>query len=100
MHTLFITLIVAGGIAIAATVETAAQPFTPPAESRAAVAGINFSGGMPDPMAKVRFRFTAAHTHAGLPFAAGDEITIESHWAESIERLGTGHRITNTDSKE
>lgn len=54
----------------------------------------------PGPMTKVRLRFTAAHTHAGLPFVAGDEITIESHWADSIERLGTGHRITDNEPKE
>jgi len=54
----------------------------------------------PGPLDKVRVRFTGAHTHAGLPFEVGDEIVIESHWAEAIERFGTGHRISDTESKE
>jgi hypothetical protein len=49
----------------------------------------------PEP-GKVRVRFTTHHTHAGLPFEPGDEITIESHWADSIERLGSGHRIEDS----
>jgi hypothetical protein len=42
-----IALSVASGIVIVASAGAAAQPFTPPASSRAAVASINFSSGMP-----------------------------------------------------
>ena len=73
MHTLFITLTLASGTAIVATVETAAQPFTPPAESRAAVAGINFAGGMPTGQRfKARFaECDRANTCDGRPLRFG-----------------------------
>ena len=47
----------------------------------------------PDPMAMVRVRFVKDCTHCHLPFAAGDEIMVESHWADSIEAIGSGHRV-------
>ncbi len=46
---------------------------------------------------KVRFRFTRHHTHTDLPFEAGDEITIESAWADIIESQGSGHRIQDKE---
>jgi hypothetical protein len=46
---------------------------------------------------KVRVRFTQPHTHAGLPFGPGDEITIEPFWAEIISAMGSGHRIQDKE---
>jgi hypothetical protein len=49
----------------------------------------------PDKPELVRVRFVVDCIHCHLPFKAGDEIMVEPHWADSIERIGSGHRITN-----
>lgn len=63
---------IASGMAIAAS-GAAAQPFTPPAESKAAVAGINFGSGMPTgPRFKARFaECDRANTCDGRPLRFG-----------------------------
>jgi hypothetical protein len=73
MHRLFIALSCAGCITIAASGEAAAQPFTPPADSRAAVAGINFSSGAPAGQRfKARFaECDRANTCDGRPLRFG-----------------------------
>jgi hypothetical protein len=48
------------------------------------------------PEGKVWVRFTVDCLHTGLPFKAGDEIMVDDHWADSIEAIGSGHRITTT----
>jgi hypothetical protein len=50
----------------------------------------------------VKFVFTCEHihTHKGLPFTNGDEITIPAHEADWIEAMGSGHRIDTHTSKE
>jgi hypothetical protein len=47
----------------------------------------------------VRFRFTCEHTHThmGLPFSKGDEINIDPAWADVIEAMGSGHRLTDKE---
>ncbi len=54
----------------------------------------------PTPEGKVWVRFKVDCIHCGLPFAAGDEIMVEHHWADSIEAIGSGHRITHQPTKE
>lgn len=44
---------------------------------------------------RVLVRFTMDCTHCGLPMTAGDDILVEPHWADRIEAIGSGHRITN-----
>ena len=53
-----------------------------------------------DPTAKVRVRFLRDHTHAGRSYKAGEETLLDSHWADSIERFGTGHRLPDPERKE
>lgn len=53
----------------------------------------------PAPPGKVWVRFVTDCIHCHLPMKAGDEIMVESHWADSIEAIGSGHRITTTDKE-
>ena len=54
----------------------------------------------PAPPGHTWVRFTVKCTHCHLPFEAGDEIIVEDHWADRIERIGSGHRITDNLHKE
>ena len=47
----------------------------------------------------VRFRFTCEHihTHMHLPYTSGDEILIDPAWADVIEAMGSGHRLTDKE---
>jgi len=47
------------------------------------------------PEGKVWVRFAIACIHDHKPFQPGDEICVDSHWADSIEAIGSGHRITH-----
>lgn len=53
------------------------------------------SGRPPAPAGHTWVRFTADCIHRHLPYQAGDEIIVEDHWADSIEAIGSGHRITD-----
>lgn len=44
----------------------------------------------------VRVRFLVDCIHSHLPMKAGEDILVEPHWADSIERIGSGVRVVDS----
>lgn len=42
---------------------------------------------------RVRITWPDGHIHQGVTIAPGEEIEIEEHYAQSIERFGRGERV-------